>query len=355
MYDGGIGLPATQIVRPKSADTYPVYTGWHLFEQLTMSGLNKVPTNMHTQRALRGFRADGDLPYKPQYVAEALLVEGSPVFHLEPESEVGPPEWECLHNIITADEDDIYQMLMPYTEYNPNSDCVIRHYHLAGETWTIRDTQMQQWASSGMENEETSGTVPADDLRVYENGRGIIYPNQWMFQRLEEIRWGIRQETSDFALSILLIGMVSPNPEASLAKLQNGARIANIPGGGQVQVARVGDSRIPDQLAEEYKTLEAEYFRACFLFDTSNQPERPVGLDLQLRLEPQAAFVEDLRGHIVNVYRLLDYTGEIKFKPLETKTVADQNLAATTVINLVAAGLMTSQRATQIIADNFPE
>lgn len=343
MNTSGIGLPATQLAPVKTKDCYPVWTGRVWFDQLTMSGLNKVPTNMHTQRALRGFRAD-NLPVKPQEVAELLLVEGSPVFYINEEA-----EWECVENIITADDEDVYQLIQG------ERDWIIRHFRLSGDSWLIYDTMLQTWTSSGAENQESSGSKPAAEFRVYENGRGIIYPNQWMFQRLEEIRWGIRQETSDFALSLLIIGMVSPNPEAALAKLESGKRIANIPGAGSVQIERVGDSRMPDQLSAEYKDLEAEYFRACFLFDTSNQPERPVGLDLQLRLEPQAAFVEDLRTKIVDVYRMLDYTGEIKFKPLETKTVADQNLAVSTYIAAVQAGIMDSSRAKALVSDLFPE
>lgn len=352
--DIGIGLPATQIARPKPKDYYPVYTGRMIYEQITMSGLNSVPVQMHLQRALRGFTATGTLPYKQSEVTELLLVEGSAVFYLDEDG-----DWECMENLITADDEDIYQLIMPYMpEYAANMsahDCTLRHFVATPDGWIIYDTPFNTWAATGKESEVPAGSKPAQEVRVYENGRGILYKPQWIWQRLEEIRWGIRQETSDFALSLLIIGMVSPNPEAALAKLESGKRIANIPGSGNPRVERVGDSRIPDQLDMEYDKLEAAYFRMCYLFDTANQPERPVGLDLQLRLEPQAAFVEDLRTKIVDVYRMLDYTGEIKFTPLETQTVTDKATIANTMIALTEARLIDSSRAAAIIAATFPQ
>lgn len=338
----GIGLPATQIVRPKRNDYYPVYTGRMIYDQLTMSGLNRVPVEMHKYRALRGFETNGALPIKGETMLELLLVEGSPVFHWNEEA-----EWEPVTNLIQADREDVYQLICGETY-------ILRHFRQAGKSWRIYDTPLGEWSAYGRESEKVVATIAADELLVYENGRGIVYPNQWMYQRLEEIRWGIRQETSDFALSLLIIGMVSPNPEIALARLEAGKRIANIPGQG-AQVERVGDSRIPDQLSAEYKDLEAEYFRACYLFDTSNQPERPVGLDLQLRLEPQAAFVEDLRRKIVETYAMLGYMEEISFTPLETQTVQDKAAIAQTMIALVEARLIDTTRATQIIAATFPK
>lgn len=338
---GDLGLPATQIAPSKRKDYYPVYTGRMIYEQLSMSGLNRVPVEMHKYRALRGFRTGGTLPTKPEEVVELLLVEGSPVFHWNEEA-----EWECMENLIQADTEDVYQLVS-------TDRYILRHFRNTGAEWIIYDTPLDQWAAYGKEVDEPSGNIPTDLFRVYENGRGILYPAQWMYQRLEEIRWGIRQETSDFALSLLIIGMVSPNPEQALDKLESGKRIANIPG-QSATVQRVGDSRIPDQLAAEYKDLEAEYFRACYLFDTSNQPDRPVGLDLQLRLEPQAAYVEDLRRKVVEVYAMLDYTAPIQFTPLETQTVADKAQIAQTMIALVEAKLIDGQRAAEIIAAAFP-
>ena len=341
MYQQGIGLPITQLEPSKPKDTYPVYTGRMIYDQLTISGLNRVPVEMHKYRALRGISADS-LPVKPEEMVELLLVEGSPVFHWNEEA-----EWEPITNIITADDESVYQLVMGERGY------ILRHYARGAEVWVIYDTPLEYWAASGKETDEAVGFIPIADFRVYENGRGILYPNQWTYQRLEEIRWNILQETSDFALSLLIIGMVSPNPEDALAKLEAGRRIANIPGQGAT-VQRVGDSRIPDQLDAEYQRLESEYFRACYLFDMSQQPDRPVGLDLQLRLEPQSAYIEDLRRKMVECYAMLDYTAPIRFAPVETLSMADKLALAQTMISLTESRLIDTTRASEIIADAFP-
>lgn len=332
-------------IRGNTERGYPVYTGRTIFEQLTISGFNKAPVNLHRTRALRGVKVDESAPDTPESVCNLLLIEGSPVYRWSEYS-----EWEPLTNIITATATEVWQLVESdmYSGYH-NDKCVWRHFLNTGESWQIRDIKPTMY---GMEAQivREMPAIPTSDILVYENGRGILYDNQWTYQRLEEIGWELKRETSDFSLGIIIVGMVSPNPEDALEKLASGKRIANIPGQG-AQIERVGDSRVHDQLRAEKQELARDYFRDCFLLDTADQPNRPVGLDLQLRLEPQTGFIEELRRKIAEVYTMLGYSGELEFKRLETQTPQDRETEIRAVIQAVEAGLLDAGTAKQVIAN----
>lgn len=335
-----LGLPDTQIQPTDQRDQYPVYTGRTIFEQITISNLNRIPVELLKNRTLRGIKAD-EPPVAPEKVCELLLVEGGAALYLD-----GGGEWECLENLLSCTDSEIWQLAMAEKENAAGgllpSEWVYRRFVNNGDVWQVIDID----PDTGKDLQDQPPPIPADAMVVYPNGQGILYPTQWMFQRLEQIRWDIRQETSDFALSMLIIGMVSPNPEDALAKLESGKRIANIPGQGAT-VERVGDSRVVDQLAAEYQALEAEYFRACHIMDTADQPNRPVGFDLQLRMEPQTAFIETLRRKVIEVYAMLGFTGPITFRRLETMTPADKTAELTNIMTAQDRGYITSQQASE--------
>lgn len=330
-------VPVTQIPPATEKDQYPVYSGRTIYEQLTISGLNKLPITMLEDRGCLGAKPSSPPPIPIKHAFNERLVSGGMAAKLDEHG-----DWMFLANVLKVGKREIVQQVFP--DDNAGNEPWIRVYTRseAGDDWTV--VLYEGEPDEG--NVKGSTTVPDSEMVVLPGDRGLLYPHQWMYQRLEEIRWSIRKETSDFALSILLIGHISKNTELDVAALESGARVAVIPG-SQTQVQRVGDSRVVDQLSGEYNSIAVEYFRNMHLFDASKQPDRPVGIDLQLRLQPQISFIENLRLEIELFYSMFPQPITIEWQTMTTLTPQEKQLALGNIQTALAAGWITAEEATK--------
>jgi hypothetical protein len=334
------GLPSTQIAPEKDDQQYGIYLGREIYDQFTISGLNKLPVTMLADRACLGAEPSTEPPVSIYDVCESLLVDGGQVYTL---IEGG---WVRQNKLLVVQDNFIAQEL---DETDALDVPLVREWHLNGDKWSF--VVYKDYWDQPERLKKGGGTKPASEVICIPNGMGILYPVQWTYQRLEEIRWSIRQETNDFALSILVMGPIGTNPQDAISQLENGSRIAKLMSGPGTSVERVGDSRIPEQLANEYKELAIEYFNNCHILDMSRQPERPVGLDLQLRLEPQMNFVEGLRRKISEVMAV--WGVDVEYKKLTTISPQDKQLEVNTLILAKQAGWIDDATAKAVIDKLF--
>jgi len=335
------GLPATQIAPDKDDRQYGIYLGREIYEQFTISGLNRLPVTMLADRACLGATPSSPPPISVYDICESLLVDGGQVYTL-----IGG-DWVRQNKLLHVSDGYIVQEL---DETDSNDVPLVREWVLSGDKWNLTIWR-DYWGDSPERLKKGGGTKPASEVIHMPNGMGILYHVQWTYQRLEEISWTVRQETSDFKLSLLIMGPVGTDPEEALAQLDNGARIAKLMSGPGTSVERVGDSRVPDQLANEYNRLAVEYFNNCHILDMSRQPERPVGLDLQLRLEPQINFVEGLRRKISALMEMWGIT--VDYKKLTTISAQDKQLEINSLILAYQQGWIDANAASEYVKKLF--
>ena len=336
-------VPITQIPPDNAKDQYPVYSGRTIYEQLTISGMNRLPITMLEDRGCLGAVPSAPPPIPVKHTFNERLVSGGMAARWDEHK-----EWTFLANLIKVTKRKIVQQIF---RDDDNSGVFFLIYTKMDEGWVAELFEESDSGATLSSVEDTPKVkIKDNELVVLPGDKGLLYPNQWQYQRLEEIRWSIRKETSDFALSLLLIGHISQNTTADVEALESGKRIAAIPSGG-VQVQRVGDSRVVDQLAQEYKDIAIEYFRAMHLFDASKQPDRPVGIDLQLRLQPQVSYIENLRLEIELFYSMFPQPITIQWRTLTTLTPQDKQIALGNIETSRAAGYITADEAKALLWD----
>jgi hypothetical protein len=290
-------LPQTQVAPAKAGWTFPAFPPRVVFDQLTLTRLNVVPTNIHRDAAstgavLTGADARHRLIDNPADIAEGFCVDDCNL------AVFVNGTWEPQGNIIRGKRDQVYQDVTPPADY-PTSLFFREYIRVDPKTWRV---VLWSQPSGALEPEQIGESAIADSEIVYQYfGKGIVYGNQWTFWRLEEIKWGIQTETSDFNLSTIIVGELGRNAQGAIDQLNQGRRIAALPGRNSNAI-KVSDSNVIDKLMGEYESLKADYLNATYLIDMGQQPNRPVAMDSALRLAPQVRYRDSVREAMEEYY-----------------------------------------------------
>ncbi len=336
-------LPPTQVLPAKPDQTYPIYSGRTIEQQFSISGLNKLPITILEDRACLDTETSDEPPIPVEVTCNWQLVDGSLLGTLQGEN------WGLEPNLIHVEEELALQEVFVPDPLNKRTEILIREYALNENGQNVTITLWQNFNTENPEivkQPDNPFTKPASEVIFFPNGRGILYPIQWTYKRLEEIRWAIRQETSDFALSNIIVGMVTKDPESIIAQLMK-SRLA-IVAGKNIQTLKIGDTRVVDQLNVEYAQLEMEYFRGCHIIDTGKQVDRPVAADTRIKLEPQTNFIESVRTKIQEFYSMFPNPITVTFKKLTTMSPADKQMELQNIITARDTRLIKPKEAIEI-------
>jgi len=288
--------PKSQVTPAKADQQYPTYPGRVIYQQLGLTRLNTVPVNIHRDSAtseavLSGDDAKHTEIADPADIAEGMLIDGGMLATFDGE------QWIPHDNIVSMDKTRIVEDVTPQSQYSVTRYSMV-YDRISPDMWEVSMLVTQDGGQSKVESVEN---IP-DSLIAYTYfGKDILYWNQWTWQRLEEIKWAIQRESSDFNLSTIIVGELGRNAQGAIDQLNRGQRIAALPGRNSNAI-KVGDSGVMDKLDTEYSSLRNDYLVATYLIDMSNQPNRPVALDSELRLAPQTRYKDSLRKSMVKFY-----------------------------------------------------
>lgn len=291
-------LPASQVAPKKADQQYPTYPGRVVYEQQSITRLNVVPVNIHRDSAVENVSLSQLPPYlraydDPARVAEDLLVDGCELAIYENE------EWVPQTEIIRASRDVVWQDVTP-PDALPGTARYYREFRqLETLDWQV---DLYSYPAGAMQPELIEQvTLPFAYVAYQYFPYDLLYKNQWTYWRMEEVKWAIQQETTTFVLSKIIVGELGRNADGALAKLNEGKRIAALPGRNS-NVISVGDTTVMDKLMDEYASLKADWYNATYLIDLGDQPNRPVAMDSAIRIAPQRRYRDSLRTAMQRFY-----------------------------------------------------
>jgi hypothetical protein len=277
--------------------TYAFEPGYEVYCSPSITTLNKLPV-----RVLQAFitskmkASDNYYGILPDDLAESLLVDGSIVVY---GGELGhSKQWTVVNTGLATylAEDGTFHVYMK----------------LANDMWQVIVYEDNT-------EEKILTVIPglaSDQLYLYPNGRGILEPVQFTYYRLEEIEQSIRQQTSEAALSLIVSNYQGSDKVKAIREIKQGAKIIFIPG-TDVTITRVGSSQVADQLMSEFDRLLPLYLRSTNV-PYFNEGSTMSGVSRALMMQPTTRFVDQVQGHMENIYA--EWKGTITFGTLTLLT-----------------------------------
>jgi hypothetical protein len=274
--------PLEEFVLKPSVENYEVNDAWTIFNEFSLTTLNRLPVSiLDSWVTARINYTDAFYEITPYDISESLIVDGTVVIL----------EGALLHRdcYVDAPNDELLIRKM--------DEGITRVYTKNLSSWLVTDV-----VGYGTEKEKTVATsvLPEEDLYIYINGYGILYPHQFTYRRLEEIEYAIRTQTSEMALSIIVSGYEGADTKKTKQEIRGGARILFVPGTG-VEVHRVGDSNVSNQLLADFQNLLPLYMKALHV-PMSNENKEQSGISRQLEMQDAIKYVTETRKHLSNIW-----------------------------------------------------
>ncbi len=288
---------------------YKERPGRQIFEELSITGLNHSPIETLTAFITADSTIEGggngiwpEIPLAK--ICEYVLVDGSFVLRY-----IGEQVDESLGYI--PDEPYVFlegcseihrnHILQPLRNERDVLTGITRVYERGKSDWSVKDVE-----AYGSERERTISTeqYPLDMLISYPYGKGLLYPNQKTYRRLEEIEDSIRQQTGPASLSLIVTGYAGDWKKAQ-DTFARGARIVGIPGNADVH--RVASNSTADQLMANGEELRAAYAENMHLIRVSETATLS-GKSRIIAMKPTLSYINMIRMVLDEVYALLGYT-----------------------------------------------
>lgn len=319
--DAGVGL------RENEKPNYPVVSGRQVFEERSITGLNRLPVVIHANAINKGATEQGTDPTVPE-ITERVLVDGTLL-------DVGGVIRTNILAVRRPDNETPGSVVEVFPRDGMDRPVDIhRHwYTLDGIQWFYQDMDK----TGALEGQPT---LVESDVRVIWNGTGILEPTQWTYRRLEQIENSVRRLQTGAGLKTILHGMIRNIQQTKDALNDEGEDIAVV--SGDTKVDRATSTNQIDKLESERKALLALYYQAVNITDTTYQPDRPSGADRQLQLAPQARFIEAQREIISRVMREW-YGVNVEFSQLHTASVQDRTMEYQLLVQLRDAMVITAE------------
>ena len=325
--------------RADSARPYTIDTGSELYEQFSITGLNKLPVTIFSNyicaqavvTAPSTEPAPGIEAMTLSEVTAHRLINGSFVW-------LNDGGWQLLDNlrevcrnkVVQLLEDvqllgrtgkltNVYRVYVRKPLYKEPENEALEQADLAGYQWVVTD--IDAMTDKPVPN-TVPRTLPDNALHVFDYGLGILYPNQWTYKRLEEIEVSMRKLQSGPGIKTLLHGFVR-NPEGAKAELNSeDSTVSILP--GELKVDRMTETSGTQALKTEFDILLALYFADMNITDTAYQPDRPVASDRYLTMGPMLRAVEEYRREIREIMSI--WGMEVEYEKLYTMSVADRRM-----------------------------
>ena len=283
-------------------EEYKEVTGREIFEELSITGLNRSPIETLTSL----ISADSELNQAPAVtdwpeiplavICEYVLVDGSFAVRYTGDKKADEP-YVFLKDCVEIHKTKIVQQLR--NERGLLSE-IVRVYEKGEKNWTVKDIRNYEKPDAQIQKTEK---YPVALLIAYPYGQGLLYWNQKTYRRLEEIEQSIRQQTGPASLSMIITGFAGSVTQAR-STFGKGPKIVGIP--GNVTVHRVASNTTADQLMSNSEGLLTKYYKNMHLVEVS-ETSTMSGRSRKIAMMPMLSYVESIRAVLDEVYELLGY------------------------------------------------
>jgi hypothetical protein len=309
-------MDVPQPVLDSSTDYAPI-EGRKIFEEMSITGLNRSPIEILTAFITAESDIDGSSPIWPEIplakICEYVLVDGS--FALRYTGDTADLKADEPY-VFLKDCVEIHRNLIIQKLRNDNGVItdIVREYTREGDMWTVRDIR-----GYGTQHAQVVAieSYPADMLIAYPYGKGLLYPNQKTYRRLEEIEESIRKQTGPASLSLIVTGYTGDWRKAHNTFSQ-GASIIGIP--GNVDVHRVAANNTTQDLIQDRNGLYSLFIDNMHLIKVS-ETAAISGRARIIAMRPMLSYVSTIRMVLDEIYALLGYT--IEWGGIDVREIAE--------------------------------
>ncbi len=275
---------------------YVEITGREVFEEISISGLNRSPIEILTAF----ITADSTIeqtgatvwPEIPtEKICENVLVDGSIAMRYTGDEKADEP-YVFLRDCVEIHRSLIVQKLRDDRGRVTN---VTRVYEKTESEWIVKDVTGY---GTGHELVQSTESYPLEMILSYPYGEGLLYYNQKTYRRLEEIEESLRQQTGPASLSLIVTGYAGDWPKAQ-DTFAKGAKIIGIPGNADVH--RVSANNTADQLMRSSLDLMQKYLKNMHLVEVS-ETSTMSGKSRKLAMMPMLNYVNTIRMVLDEIY-----------------------------------------------------
>lgn len=283
-----------EYVKPIGGSTdipWTIVSGREIFESPSITSLNKIPVKVLGSFIQGGATLEGDVLFSLPELVENLLVDGTIATH---RLETG---LIFLENVVLASKVKIIQEL---PNFNRDGKKVFRIFILKGDSWDWEDVINYRENDQATIDRSKNG-ISADNLKVFPNGRGILYDAQFTYRRLEEIERRVRK-ASNSAVSMIIkgyVGIMSQLLEAINANTVKETGALVLPSGTSVDMPKT--TAVVDQLHKDFMILLPGYFKMTNLIEFSDSSSMS-GKSRKLLMQQTLEFTALTRKLVTEIY-----------------------------------------------------
>jgi hypothetical protein len=258
--------------------------------------------------------ADGpDAPFDVADISERLLVDGTVIWY-KPEG--------FLADIVSVTDDEIIMKIrsvdgMLVVEKRRRME---RFGDADKKTWQMYDEEKISGAVDWtiIREYEPFPDDPAQIL-IHENGVGILYYVQLLYQRIEEIQTQLRRESTSAKTKTFVSGFTGDRSKAENAMGDPNATAIFVP--GNVTINSPYAAGVVTNLIAEKHDLLIQYDENVMDFIT-NEASQMSGISRRLMMSPMLQFVKGVRKRLTDIFEL--YKIKLAFDKVQVQTVEER-------------------------------
>lgn len=273
--------------------------------------------------SLMGVDLAKDYVQNPDDVAFRLMVDGSAVL-LNPGN---PKMMKWLENVYAPSQseffvyhpdprDGLLKLEAPHDDLDKiYSTPFTSQWKLTEDGWSET-----VWDYSGSEVKKKDGgqTAEAAAIKVFDNGRGIVYWAQALAMRIAELEETERFVNTGPNILPIITGNVGPIGQAKQA-IKKAIRAIFFP--GRVEVNRPISNDTVSQILSVLANKREQLLSALNAVE-QDTPERPVASDRELRMRAMVLYCNRVRAQLAKIYAV--FGEELTFSPIIIQTPQDR-------------------------------
>ena len=142
-------------------------------------------------------------------------------------------------------------------------------------------------------------TVPFGAIYIWKNGRGILFHNQRLFYRLEEIDESIQIQTKTENLKTIMSGYQGDSDQVH-KEFDKDGRLVLVPGKG-VKTIDLANSGMVSELKDQFYKKKADFLQTCRVVDDDDSLAM-TGLARRLKMTHMLHMVDLVQRQMVKIY-----------------------------------------------------
>lgn len=283
---------------------FPLMFGLDLFNHRSLTGLSRSPLEDLASFVTGGI-ADVDVVPEPVEATLRLLNSGSVVVFNPKTSPrfldyAYAPNAETFIDYLPGDDGCIELELVKENMDKVWSTAGNIRYRLEGQSWKPEyiDAKGKVLKDPPREVRLAMKPIPAGDVLVIPNGRGVLYWAQDIYWRLEEIAATERRIMTGSNLLPIISGNIGGSSEVQTAFMTAKNAII-LP--GVISIDRVVSNAVMQMLMDWFNDRRTDWYAAMNVVE-QDTPNRPVASDRQLRMLAMHLFTKRTRRVLEKLY-----------------------------------------------------